>query len=423
MLCFVLPPPKGTGNRTAPGDTHMTDVDICIVGGGIVALSTAMQLLERYPALTVAVLEKEKEIGLHQTSHNSGVLHAGVYYAPGSLKAEFCRIGVAATVRFCHEHGIAIEQCGKLLVATDALELARMASLEARSRLNKLATERLDARELAQREPSITGLGALFISKTGIVDWRRVALAMAERFRDAGGALLTEHEVSEIHEGPGDIAVATSKGPLRARHLIACGGLMADRLARLCGIEMDFRIIPFRGEYFRLPSSRNGIIRHLIYPIPDPAMPFLGVHLTRMIDGYVTVGPNAVLGFAREAYRRRNVNLRDIGDYLAFPGFWRMLRAHFGSALSELGSSLSRRRYLQLCRKYCPELTLDDLLPHRAGVRAQAVLRDGTLVHDFLIRRTARTIHVCNAPSPAATCSLPIGAHLTGLAAEHFSLP
>lgn len=401
----------------------MRDVDICIVGGGIVALSTAMQLLERAPGLTVVLVEKERELGLHQTSHNSGVLHAGVYYQPGSLKAEFCRVGVEATLRFCREHAIRLEQCGKLLVATDEPELQRMTALEARARQNGLAIERLDAVELARREPHISGRGALFVPVTGIVDWRQVALAMASRVRALGGTILTEWPVADLREEADGVTVTSGTGgTLRASHLIACAGLNADRLARLCGIEADFRIVPFRGEYFRLPPSKNEIVRHLIYPIPNPAMPFLGVHLTRMIGGYVTVGPNAVLGFAREAYRRGDANLRDMADYLGFPGFWRMLRAHAGAAASEAASSLSRRRYLALCRKYCPELSLDDLLPYRAGVRAQAVMRDGSLVHDFLIRSTVRTLHVCNAPSPAATCSLPIGAHLTRLAAEHFTL-
>jgi L-2-hydroxyglutarate oxidase len=400
----------------------MRDVDICIVGPGIVALSTAMQLIELNPALSVILLEKEQEIGRHQTSHNSGVLHAGVYYQPGSLKAEFCRIGVGATVRFCREHGIPLEQCGKLLVATDAVELERMKDLERRSRENGLRIESLDRTALAHREPRIAGLGALFVPTTGIVDWHQVALAMADRFRAAGGIILTQCEASVISEGPNDVTVIAGSERIRTKHLIACGGLMADRLADLCGVGSDFRIVPFRGEYFVLPESKNDLVKHLIYPIPNPSLPFLGVHLTRMIGGYVTVGPNAVLGLAREAYRRRDIRLSDMRDYLTFPGFWRMLRAHFGAGISEFGSSLSRRRYLALCREYCPELALDDLLPHRAGVRAQAVLRDGTLVHDFLIRTSARTIHVCNAPSPAATCSLPIGSHLTRLAAAHFAL-
>lgn len=397
--------------------------DICLVGGGIVALSTAMQLSERYPGISILLVEKESKLGLHQTSHNSGVLHAGVYYEPGSLKAEFCRSGVKATLSFCREHGIPLEQCGKLLVATDAFELERMHALAARCAQNGIDFERLDARELTQREPNVSGCGALFVPATGIVDWHRVALAMAERFVTAGGTIWLNWQVADLRENANDVLVTAANGQTaKAAHLIACAGLMADRLARLCGLDIDFRIVPFRGEYFRLPAGRRNFVRHLIYPIPDPVMPFLGVHLTKMIDGDITLGPNAVLGFAREAYRRRDVRVADMADYFAFPGFWRMLGAHWRVGISEMHSSLSRSSFLKLCRKYCPDLTLNDLLPYRAGVRAQAVARDGRLVHDFLIHRTARTIHVLNAPSPAATCSLPIGAHLTKLAADHFSL-
>jgi L-2-hydroxyglutarate oxidase len=358
------------------------------------------------------LVEKEPELARHQTGRNSGVIHAGVYYAPGSLKARFSKEGAEATIRFCQEHAIPFERCGKLLVATREVEVERMAALHERCQQNAIAVERLDAAELKRREPHITGLGALFVPATGIVDYGLVTRRMAERVQSHGGEVRTETPVTDIREEPDGVTVTAGGETLRARVLVSCAGLMADRLARLCGIKADFRIVPFRGEYYRLPPGRNDIVRHLIYPIPDPSLPFLGVHLTRMIGGFVTVGPNAVFSFKREGYTRYAFDLKDTAEALSFPGTWNVLKKHGRSGLDEFRNSLSRRRYLELCRRYCPELTLDDLLPHPSGVRAQAVLRDGTLVHDFLIERTARTIHICNAPSPAATSAIPIGRHV-----------
>jgi L-2-hydroxyglutarate oxidase len=387
-------------------------LDYLVIGGGIVGVSTAMHLLERNPGGSLVLLEKEPDLARHQTGRNSGVIHAGVYYAPGSLKARFSKEGAEATIRFCQEHGIPFERCGKLLVATREAEVERMAALHERCRQNEIVVERLDGAELKRREPHITGLGALFVPATGIVDYGLVTRRMAERVRSQGGEIRTSMPVAGIREEADGVTVTAGGETLRARVLVACAGLMADRLARLCGIGADFRIVPFRGEYYRLPPSRNDIVRHLIYPIPDPSLPFLGVHLTRMIGGFVTVGPNAVFSFKREGYTRFAFDLKDTAEALSFPGTWQVLKRHGRSGLDEFRNSLSRRRYLELCRRYCPELTLDDLLPHPSGVRAQAVLRDGTLVHDFLIERTARTIHICNAPSPAATSAIPIGRHV-----------
>lgn len=396
--------------------------DLIIIGGGIVGVATALELQRARPDLSLCLVEKEQALASHQTGRNSGVIHAGVYYQPGSLKARFCKEGVAATIQFCREHGIAFEQCGKLLVATGEAELARMTALQARAEENGLDLERLDAAELKRREPHISGLGALFSPTTGIVDYGEVTRKMAGLFELGGGVIRRGESVVAIVEQADQIVILTDRGELRARHMIACGGLMADRLARMCGIDIDFRIVPFRGEYFRLAPRHDQIVKHLIYPIPDPSLPFLGIHLTRMIGGYVTVGPNAVLAFAREGYRLTDISPRDLMEMAAFPGFWRLIGQHMGPALAELGNSLSRRRYLQQCRRYCPELTLGDLQPYRAGVRAQAVLADGTMVHDFLIRRSARTLHVCNAPSPAATSAIPIAKHLTEQAVSHFVL-
>jgi L-2-hydroxyglutarate oxidase len=398
----------------------MSDFDLAVIGGGIVGLSTAMQMTERFPGISVAVLEKEPALARHQTGRNSGVIHAGVYYQPGSLKAQFCREGVEATTRFCREQGIAYEQCGKLLVATEPAELPRMEALYERARTNGIDVERLDKAEVARREPHIRGLAGLFVKTTGIVDYAQVAKAMASVVAERGGAILTSSEVAHIEETPSGVTLDVGKDRIRARHVIAAAGLQADRIARLCGVDVDFRIVPFRGEYYRLGSDKDRIVNHLIYPIPDPELPFLGVHLTRMIGGYVTVGPNAVLAFAREGYGFGSVSLRDLREMAAFPGFRRVIRDNLKSGALEMANSLLKSRYLALCRRYCPELELSDLSPYRSGVRAQAVLADGTMVHDFLIGETERTIHVLNAPSPAATSSIPIGQHITRLAEQKF---
>jgi L-2-hydroxyglutarate oxidase len=398
----------------------MTDFDLAVIGGGIIGLSTAMQMTERFPGISVAVLEKEPALARHQTGRNSGVIHAGVYYQPGSLKAQFCREGVEATTRFCRDQGIAYEQCGKLLVATEPAELPRMEALYERARANGIDVERLDKAEIARREPRIRGLGGLFVKTTGIVDYARVAKAMAGVVAARGGAILTSSEVAHIEQAPASVTLEVGKDRIRARYVIAAAGLQADRIARLCGVDVDFRIVPFRGEYYRLGSDKDQIVNHLIYPIPDPELPFLGVHLTRMIGGYVTVGPNAVLAFAREGYGFGTVSLRDLREMAAFRGFRRVIRDNLKSGALEMANSLLKSRYLALCRRYCPELELSDLSPYRAGVRAQAVLEDGTMVHDFLIGETERTIHVLNAPSPAATSSIPIGRHITRLAEQKF---
>ncbi|WP_029532181.1 L-2-hydroxyglutarate oxidase [Pseudomonas asplenii] len=383
--------------------------DFCIIGGGIVGLATAMELLKRQPGASLVILEKEASLARHQTGHNSGVIHAGIYYAPGSLKAELCKRGAQATQDFCREHGIRYEICGKMLVASTPLEMQRMQALYERSQLNGLKVERLDGEELRRREPNIVGLGALFLDATGIVDYRQVCEAMARVIRSNGGEIHLQKTVTAIQENTDSVTVSTADGVWQARKLVACAGLQSDRLAKLAGVPIDHQIIPFRGEYFRLPASKNDIVNHLIYPIPDPDLPFLGVHLTRMIDGSVTVGPNAVLGLGRENYRKSSINWRDVAQYATFPGFWRTLRQNLRSGTQEMKNSLFKRGYLELCRKYCPSLVVEDLLPYEAGIRAQAVMRDGSLVHDFLFAETARMVHVCNAPSPAATSAMPIG--------------
>lgn len=384
--------------------------DLCVVGGGIVGLAAAAKFREAYPGAGILVIEKESGVARHQTGHNSGVIHSGIYYAPGSFRAELCRKGAAETVAFCQAHAIPYDLCGKLLVAANAAELARMDQLFQRARENKVEAERLGAAELHAREPNILGLGALFVPSTGIVDYTQICEAMARDLRNAGGRIEFGAEVTGIAEAVDYVTVTAGGAEWKARHLIVCGGLQADRLARLAGLAADYQIVPFRGEYYRLPPSRNGIVKSLIYPVPDPALPFLGIHFTRMIDGGVTVGPNAVLGWSREGYPKFSFSPGDAAAFLRFPGFWRLIAKHIGSGVAELRNSLSKGRYLAECRKYCPSLQLADLQPYRAGIRAQAVLRDGTLVHDFIFEETPRTLHVCNAPSPAATSALPIGA-------------
>lgn len=388
--------------------------DYCVIGGGIVGLATALELLRLRPGSGVLVLEKEPGLGRHQTGHNSGVIHSGIYYAPGSLKAALCRRGAEQTKAFCSRHGIPFEVCGKLLVATNEPERRRMDALVERARQNRIEVDYLDRSELTRREPNIVGVGALLVRATGIVDYRRVSEAMGAAIREAGGVIETGVEVTAIRETPSEVALSGGQRDWAARRLIACAGLQSDRLAKLAGMEIDHQIVPFRGEYYRLPASKGGIVRHLIYPIPDPELPFLGVHLTRMMDGSVTVGPNAVLGFAREGYPKLSFNLRDVLEYARFPGFWKVMRSNLGHGVSEMRSSLFKTRYLAECRKYCPGLELEDLLPYESGIRAQAVMRDGTLLHDFLFLQTKRMLHVCNAPSPAATSAIPIGEMIAG---------
>ncbi|KDM89755.1 L-2-hydroxyglutarate oxidase [Photobacterium galatheae] len=400
--------------------------DYLVIGGGIVGVATACELQRRYPDDKILLIEKESQLARHQTGHNSGVIHAGVYYTPGSLKARFCKEGVQRTLTFCEQHDIPVESCGKLLVATNKTELSRMAALFERCKENGIDAEQLDAEALRLREPQITGLGAIFVPSTSIVDYRRVTEAMAQDFQAKGGQIALHTEVTAIAEND-DAITLTCRQPgvpsaepfaVRGRFLVSCGGLMADRLTRMLGLNTDFQIIPYRGEYYRLAARHNQIVRHLIYPIPDPDLPFLGVHLTRMIDGSVTVGPNAVQGWKREGYGRFNFSLRDCAEMLSFPGFWQVTAKHLKTGLQEFRDAWWKAGYLKRVRKYCPSLVLADLEPYPAGVRAQAVLKDGTLVHDFLFADSPRSLHVCNAPSPAATSAMPIADYICDKVAE-----
>ena len=401
--------------------TNKKIYDFIIVGGGIVGVSTALTLIKQNPSKKILLLEKEKSFAHHQTGHNSGVIHAGVYYEPGSLKAEFCREGLKETIAFCNTHGIPYEQCGKLLVATNDIELQRMDKLFERCKANNIEAEILNQEKLHEIEPNVFGIGAILVKSTGIVDYTLITKKMSEQFESLGGKFLLNSKVTNLDENKERIQVITSNETLNSKYLICCAGLMADRVAKLLDIKINFQIIPFRGEYFRLKEKHNSLVKHLIYPIPDPDLPFLGVHLTKMIDGTITVGPNAVLGFKREGYKKFNFSIKDTLGFLSFRGFHNVFKKNFRSGVYEMKNSLFKSGYLKEVQKYSPQIKLNDLNPYPAGIRAQAVLEDGTLVHDFLFAESKRSIHVCNAPSPAATSAIPIGKYITEKATKAYN--
>ncbi|MEI5677058.1 MULTISPECIES: L-2-hydroxyglutarate oxidase [unclassified Mesorhizobium] len=393
--------------------------DFCVIGGGIVGLATARELLALRPQASLLLIEKEDTVGKHQTGHNSGVIHAGIYYTPGSLKARLCIEGARATKEFCDEHAIRYDTCGKLIVATNALEMTRADALYERATSNGLSLRRVGEGELKELEPHIAGVGALLSPETAIVDYREICRKMLSLLQAAGATIHFGRAVDRIKE-TGSVVEIGSKGETwQTRQLVCCAGLQSDRLARMAGADIAYKIVPFRGEYFQLPPRLNRIVNHLIYPVPDPDLPFLGIHLTRMIDGSVTLGPNAVLGLSREGYPKFSINARDAVGMLTFPGFWKLVARHRSHAIHELANSLSKRGYLEECRKYCPELELADLMPYPAGIRAQAVTSSGEAVHDFLFAETARSLHVGNAPSPAATSAIPIGRMIASKCIEH----
>jgi (S)-2-hydroxyglutarate dehydrogenase len=391
------------------GDPPPNQCDIAIVGAGILGLAVARELAERHTELRVAVLEKEAGVGLHQTGHNSGVVHAGIYYAPGSLKARLCTAGARDLYEYCERRGIAHERCGKVIVATTPAELPALAELERRGRANGVpGLRRLDPHELREVEPHARGVAALHSPHTGIVDFGAVARALAADLREAGGSVTTGTAVAGIDEAPGGLVVRHAAGATGARAAVVCAGAWADRLAVSAGAPEDPRIVPFRGAYLRLRPERRGLVRGLIYPVPDPELPFLGVHLTRHVGGDVLIGPTALLAPARDAYSLRTVRAQDLRDALAWPGTRRMMRRFWRTGLTELGYAASRRRLVRAAARYVPELGPRDVVGGPAGVRAQALARDGRLIDDFVFSRTGRTLHVRNAPSPAATSALAI---------------
>jgi L-2-hydroxyglutarate oxidase len=398
-----------------------TTADLVIIGGGIVGCATALAVTSRNPGLKVILLEKEAQLAAHQTGRNSGVIHAGLYYRPGSLKATTCASGREALYRFCAEHGIAHQRCGKVVVAIDESELPRLDELERRGRANGLAgLQRLSGDELREHEPKVAGIAGLFVPQTGVVDYVQVTQKLADLFTSLGGAVRLGTAVTRIRKANGIYQVESGGSRIEARGLVNCAGLHADRIARAAGLQPDLQIVPFRGEYYVIRPERSHLVRHLIYPVPDPEMPFLGVHFTRRIDGSVEAGPNAVLAWRREGYRRTDLSPRDLAETFRYGGFWKLAGRFWRAGIAEQGRSLSKRLFVNSLRRLLPEIGSTDLVPAKSGVRAQAVDRQGRLLDDFHIITEGRMVHVLNAPSPAATASLSIGEQIADRVFELF---
>jgi L-2-hydroxyglutarate oxidase len=398
----------------------MTDrYDVVVVGGGIVGLATSLRLLEARPGLSIAILEKEEELATHQSGHNSGVLHAGLYYEPGSLKARLCREGKAAVEAFAEAHDIPFERCGKLVVALDETELDRLAAVRERATANGVpGLEEVGPERIRELEPHAAGIRGLWSPETGIIDFRRVALAMASDLRGMGVTILAGREVRGLDERGDEVIVSSSAGEIRAALVVACAGLQSDRVAAMSGARDGPRIVPFRGDYYTLTDDARGLVRGLIYPVPDPRFPFLGVHFTKRIDGQVWAGPNAVLAFAREGYRRRDIRPLELLSTVTDRGFVRLASRYLRTGLGEMWRDWWKPAFVRELQRYVPEIRSDQLVFGPSGVRAQALNRDGTLVDDFVLGGSARILHVRNAPSPAATSSLAIGGMLATTALE-----
>jgi (S)-2-hydroxyglutarate dehydrogenase len=387
----------------------MTTYDYAIIGGGIVGLSTAMQLAQQYRHARIVMLEKEASPAQHQTGRNSGVIHSGIYYKPGSYKARFARAGSSSMVDFCREHDIPHEVCGKVIVATQEKERQGLENLFQRGQQNGLPVKRISPHELNEIEPHVRCVAGIQVPTTGITNYSKVAQKYLELFLKQGGQVRFENEVRQIvNRGPTHL-IETSKGKYEAKFLINCAGLYSDRVTRLAGQDPGVKIVPFRGEYYELAPNKRHLVKTLIYPVPNPDFPFLGVHFTRMIDGSVHCGPNAVLAFKREGYKKTDFDLRDFCETMSYQGFWRLARRNFGEGMKEIYRSISKAAFVRSLQQLIPEVQAADLVPCEAGVRAQALLNDGGLVDDFLIVCGQNALHVCNAPSPAATASLEIG--------------
>ncbi len=396
--------------------------DVGIIGGGIVGLATAMALVKAGVA-SVAILEAEDKLASHQTGNNSGVIHSGLYYKPGSLKALNCVAGREALYRFCREQGIVHEACGKLVVATRRDELPALAALEQKGAANGLKKlRRLDASELREYEPHVAGIAGLWVGETGIVDYKQVCERYAAVIRSGGGEIRLGFRVHGVARDGGELRLSSTAGEVSCRNLVNCAGLHSDRVARLCGVKPGLQIIPFRGEYFKLLPARYGLVRNLVYPVPDPRFPFLGVHFTRMIGGGVEAGPNAVLAFKRHGYKKTSFSLRDAGEFALYPGFWIMGLKFWKMGFGEFYRSFSKRAFVKALQRLLPEIQAEDLEPGGAGVRAQALEANGFLADDFRIREAERMVHVLNAPSPAATASISIGESIAAIALKNFAL-
>jgi L-2-hydroxyglutarate oxidase len=401
--------------------------DLTIIGGGILGLATALKLIRAHPNLRLLILEKEAELARHQTGNNSGVIHSGLYYRPGSLKARSCVTGRRELMAFCDDNAIPYEICGKVVVATSQEELPRLEELHRRGIANGLKDlEIIGPEKLKELEPHATGIKGLHVPETGIIDYKKVAAAYAEKIRDAGGDIRLSQRVVGILDRPEEIVLQTSGGDYRTKHLINCCGLQSDIVAQMMGgdnnSEEEHRIIPFRGEYYKIAPERQFLVRNLIYPVPDPTFPFLGVHFTRMARGGVEAGPNAVFAYAREGYRHTDINLSDLWRTISFKGFWAITGKYWQTGFGELYRSLSKSAFVRALQKLLPEIRESDLVPGGAGVRAQAVSASGALVDDFVIKQSRKSIHVLNAPSPGATASLAIGQQICEMAEKNFEL-
>ncbi|MFC5589793.1 L-2-hydroxyglutarate oxidase [Sporosarcina soli] len=396
--------------------------DFAVVGGGIVGLSTGMALYERFPNAKVVIIEKESFVAEHQTGHNSGVIHSGIYYKPGSFKARFARQGSQSMTEFCQTYGIDHDICGKVIVATKQEELPLLENLYQRGLQNELAIQKIGGDELKEIEPHVNGLGAIRVPQAGIVNYKQVSEKFAEIIQKHGGEIRLNTKVEKIHEESDQVIIETNRGTLKANRVINCAGLHSDRVAAAAGYKTDMKILPFRGEYFKLVPEKRHLVKHLIYPVPNPKFPFLGVHFTRMISGEVDAGPNAVLSFKREGYKKTDFNAKDLMESLSFPGLWKMAGKFAKEGLDEYVRSFSKKQFTKSLQELIPEIQEDDLIPAPAGVRAQALNRDGNMVDDFFIIMGKRTIHVCNAPSPAATASIEIGKEIVNRIPEQSNL-
>jgi (S)-2-hydroxyglutarate dehydrogenase len=383
--------------------------DFAIIGGGIVGLSTAMALGKRYANARILLLEKESYWAFHQTGNNSGVIHSGIYYKPGSFKAKFCRDGANSMVEFCQEHGIAHEVCGKVIVATSQAELPRLENLYKRGLDNGIKVQRISPEEVREIEPHVSCVGGIRVFSTGIVNYREVSNKYAELIAKQGGDLRLNTKVEKIRPSGKNQVLETNNGSFETRFVINCAGLHSDRIAKLGNVEPQAKIVPFRGEYYELTPEKRYLVKTLIYPVPNPDFPFLGVHFTRMIDGSVHAGPNAVLSLKREGYEKTDFDFKDFAEVMAYPGFWKLAAKHADEGIKEIIRSFSKAAFVRSLQQLIPEVQAEDLVPTHAGVRAQALKNDGSLVDDFLIVQGQNSIHVCNAPSPAATSSLEIG--------------
>jgi len=397
--------------------------DVVVIGAGIVGLATAMELLERRPDLKLAVVDKETDVSKHQTGHNSGVIHSGIYYAPGSLKATLCVQGVKQLVRFCDEHDIPYELCGKVIVATQEKELPGLQKLYERGVANGVpGVEIIGPERLKELEPHVQGLKAIYSPKTGIVDYVRVARAYADEIRSRGGDILLGLEVTEVDRRPGTVTLETTGGDVQGSYLISCAGLYADHIARMTGASRAPQIVPFRGDYYELAPEKHYLINNLIYPVPDPEFPFLGVHFTRHINGDRSLGPNAVLAFAREGYKKLDINPKELGEALSYRGFIAMAGMYWKMGLGEYWRDFNKQAFVKALQVYIPEIQPEDCHPGPAGVRAQAIKADGKMVDDFVFATGESVMHVRNAPSPAATASIAIGGEIVNKAEQLFNL-